>query len=872
MSKRERDIGRSYMTGSQKRAKKAKTDAERLKQSGSLLKLFKSTEAAPVNPPTDHVVHPEKITASEEENTYRDISASPCDDVQIENLYDEDKETSGKASVGLGLSHLGPDPDKCHEDPEIAAAAAVNICHSVHDISAGVRENSSHQSDVAPVVFPFHPDPAKWTVNDDLRRFLVSNAPSQNIDGGFSESRRTYAAHSSSGETVTQKSVPRFCRKVFFEKQLKNGETYNRSNLIYSPSTGRIFCYPCMLYSKVTSAFTKGYDDWKHAINYIHDHENSDHHRDAMLAMASYSDSKCRIDKQLALEQEREREQWKAVMRRVISVVKFLAERGLPFEGEDNILGSVHNGNFLGLMELVAQYDPFLADYLARHGNKGRGKPSYLSNTIYNELIDMMSMKVRATITQEIKKAKYYSICVDSTPDISHIDQLTFTVRYLLDANILERFVLFLPIRSHTAADLAKTVLTALSELDLPIRDCVGQSYDNASNMSGKYTGLQARIKEVAPLAEYVPCAAHSLNLVGSHAAECCVAATDFFGFVQAFYTFCSASTHRWSRIVPYLSRTPKNLSDTRWSARMDATNTLRTNYTKIRSTLSEIADDTEEKNGTRSEARALVKKLYHFETAVLTVLWDTILIRFSCNSKLLQSRDCTLATCAQVYDSLTSWLNDLRKDFSRFESEAETLVDVVEYKGNRKKSSQCPRDRFRQEVFYTIIDRLSAELQRRKAVYLSLNSRFSVLCEWEDDASANRQKASQLQMAYPDELGEDFPDELVHYTKFFEGKEGKTPLDALRHLESSGLHLAFPNVRNALRIYLTMLTTNAEGERSFSTLKRLKSPLRSSLAQDKLKGLALLTMESELTRSLDFEDVLHEFVNSKSRKRKFLQ
>ena len=65
MSKRERDIGRSYMTGSQKRAKKAKADAERLKQSGSLLKLFKSTEAAPVNPPTDHVVHPEKITVSE---------------------------------------------------------------------------------------------------------------------------------------------------------------------------------------------------------------------------------------------------------------------------------------------------------------------------------------------------------------------------------------------------------------------------------------------------------------------------------------------------------------------------------------------------------------------------------------------------------------------------------------------------------------------------------------------------------------------------------------------------------------------------------------------------------------------------------------
>lgn len=68
--------------------------------------------------------------------------------------------------------------------------------------------------------------------------------------------------------------------------------------------------------------------------------------------------------------------------------------------------------------------------------------------------------------------------------------------------------MLFIPIRSHTSEDLAKKVLDALSQdLDISILNCVGQSYDNASNMSGKYTGLQARIKEVAPnLAEYVPC------------------------------------------------------------------------------------------------------------------------------------------------------------------------------------------------------------------------------------------------------------------------------------------------------------------------------------------------------------------------------
>ena len=53
------------------------------------------------------------------------------------------------------------------------------------------------------------------------------------------------------------------------------------------------------------------------------------------------------------------------------------------------------------------------------------------------------------------------------------------------------------------------------------IKNCRGQNYDNASNMSGKYNGMQAHIKNHNPLAMWIPCAAHSLNLVGKYAVEC---------------------------------------------------------------------------------------------------------------------------------------------------------------------------------------------------------------------------------------------------------------------------------------------------------------------------------------------------------------
>jgi hypothetical protein len=42
-----------------------------------------------------------------------------------------------------------------------------------------------------------------------------------------------------------------------------------------------------------------------------------------------------------------------------------------------------------------------------------------------------MASKILTQIKDEIKISKYYSIIVDSTPDISHIDQLIFVIRYI---------------------------------------------------------------------------------------------------------------------------------------------------------------------------------------------------------------------------------------------------------------------------------------------------------------------------------------------------------------------------------------------------------------------------------------------------------
>ena len=57
------------------------------------------------------------------------------------------------------------------------------------------------------------------------------------------------------------------------------------------------------------------------------------------------------------------------------------------------------------------------------------------------------------------------------------------------------------------------------------------------------------------------------------------------------------------------------------------------------------------------------------------------------------------------------------------------------------------------------------------------------------------------------------------------------------------------------------MPATNAVSERSFSTLRRIKTYLRSTMSQQRLNNLMLLAVHQSLTDKLDLIQVANEFV-----------
>ena len=103
--------------------------------------------------------------------------------------------------------------------------------------------------------------------------------------------------------------------------------------------------------------------------------------------------------------------------------------------------------------------------------------------------------------------------------------------------------------KGKTAAIFTNQLLECFEQDNISIQDCRGLGFDNAATMSGIHTGVQTRIRELNPLAVFVPCCNHSLNLVGVHAAEVNPEVITFFGTLDRLFAFFSQSTGRWDHM-----------------------------------------------------------------------------------------------------------------------------------------------------------------------------------------------------------------------------------------------------------------------------------------------------------------------------------
>ncbi|XP_030757412.1 uncharacterized protein LOC115883224 [Sitophilus oryzae] len=418
--------------------------------------------------------------------------------------------------------------------------------------------------------------------------------------------------------------------------------------------------------------------------------------------------------------------------------------------------------------------------------------------------------------------------------------------------------------------------------------------------MSGKYKGVQAEIKKRNKLAHYVPCAAHSLNIVGESSVDECVEATSFFGYLQKLYAFFVASTHRWEILIENINKkneeigthravlVVKSLSATRWSCREQAVKSLVSNYDGIFNALKQLAENPLEKKDTKDEAFSLKKKMIRLENAFMAIFWNQVLERFDATSKYLQKPGLDVITGHTMLVSLLQFVCDFRGQFESLEEKAKAMSSILntsyqdgyQRRGIKKLadgSTEIPRqgsDKFRIESYLPMIDKIISELEKRNKAYKEVSdifgffSRLSILSSEEIIT-----KARNLILQYSDDLEDNLVQELLQFSAFLKtlnlNNESSSSVPFLLNLLiERDLLEVFPEIFIALRIYLCIPITNCETERSFSKLSFIKNKYRTTMGEARLAHLALMSIENELLSSLNFDDIIEDFSTLKARKK----
>jgi len=336
---------------------------------------------------------------------------------------------------------------------------------------------------------------------------------------------------------------------------MSNGKKVQRDWLLYSKSTNKVYCFVCKLFGGarvVDTRFVVGYNNWQCLSKTLQHHETSGYHINAYLLwneLASRLRLGKTIDRTLQRAIDAEKAHWRSVLMRVIDCILFLAERNLPLRGKNAKLGDPKNGNFLGVLEVIARYDVTLAEHLRKVASKET--TGYLSWCTQNEFLDSISACVLVKICAQVKASKYFAVELDCTPDISKQEQASVIIRYVhtddnKNATINESFVGFTVVKDTTGKGLTETLTVVLDNLGLELANCRGQSYDNGSNMRGIHKGVQALVQQKCPEALFIPCCSHSLNLLLCDAVSSNRVCLTFFGTLQRLYTMFSASVKRW--------------------------------------------------------------------------------------------------------------------------------------------------------------------------------------------------------------------------------------------------------------------------------------------------------------------------------------
>ncbi|CAH1170910.1 unnamed protein product [Phaedon cochleariae] len=592
----------------------------------------------------------------------------------------------------------------------------------------------------------------------------------------------------------------------------------------------------------------------------------------------------------------------------IIKTIIFHGRQNIPLRGhrDDGSLLKNENdresivckeGNFRALLRFRIDAGDL---QLKHHIETTKANATYISKTTCNELIPCCETVMSSRILEEIKDSRYYSIIFDETTDIAHIAQLSLAARYVDGYGKLhERFLGFVDIhkdndcsgniddepqesqeRSITGEVLGTTILRRMESLSLSLENCVGIGCDGCSVDMSELKGAVAQV---------APCRSHQLNLAISRSCKV-TSVRNSLGTIEEVVSFFTASSKRFATLKSHLKHSLQSHCQTRWIERHDAVIQFAADLGAVCKVLKEIQcwrDRT-----TAAKANILLRALSNCEFIVtLFTLSDIMSITYPV-SKILQDPSLDVAMAKAKLDSTLKVYDGMRANsdshFARIVEEAKAVVEELDVEmsvprltGRQRHRENCDHNDdamtyWKRTVFIPTLDHVTTDMRERFAEENIYHLKFNILLPsqlLQHDGNVLTLKLNQcltelpfFEAESPYVIKKRLMGEIIQYKQ--------TSINALNDRDSVMLALSvcpksdYPTLHTLYKIFACLPISISTVERSFSTLRRTKTWLRSTMKEDRLNGLALLNTHPDIDCPID--DVINQFAR-KNRRKEFI-
>ncbi|XP_048583324.1 zinc finger MYM-type protein 1-like [Nematostella vectensis] len=756
----------------------------------------------------------------------------------------------------------------------------------------------------------------KVTLHDFFKRSKTENIEKDTDDVEDASAVDTSVPPTDVTEAVDERPPREIILSVepFHPKQIKRSETDKEGKakkrnfqlqyfhdfpwLHYIPDKDVVVCHVCTKAVKLNlldgvrqePAFTtKGFNTWRNATKMFRLHQNSKCHKQAVECVREIP-AKCRDVSELLVEQTvKERENNRRYLSKIIQNLQFLARQGIAIQGAKET-----DSNFHQCLLLRAKDDPSILQWMSKKTDK------YTSHDVQNELLDIMSQQVIRDVANRIK-TECYSLLADECTDVANKEQLTVCLRWI-DENLNpnEDFIGFYHIPDISSDTIVSALKDALTRSDIPLKSCRGQCYDGAGNMSGVKNGAATKIQAEVPQAHLTHCHGHALSLAvhdmcKRSASKLLSETLDTTREICKLIKFSPKRQGALEKIKGELDLDApgiKVLCPTRWTVRGDSFLRIIQNYVALANLWTDCLSarlDSE----TRARIIGVQCQMKEFDYFFGLNLGNMLFSITDNLSKTLQKTKMSAVQGQRLAELTITTLSNMRSEqnFSDFyalvlQRRNSLECEISEPKLPRKRAPPkklddgsepyhppAAEDRYRTMYFSALDDIVMAITERfdQKGfkVYRIVEEFLLKAVRGVDFTS--EMATIESEYGTTDVNVRNLTSQIPIFRQLMEHKDVTHFDDIYKEVQSldKPTRSLIGEIVKLCVLLLVNPATDAIGERSFSTMRRLKTWLRSTMGQKRFNSLAVLSVHRERTDKINLAAVANEFVRLNDNRRR---